>query len=72
VVDLTTDIITKLLDYGIAGIVIVLLFKLIFNDLNATKQLLQQLVSELQALRGEVRELRATMEEVLRALKSSK
>lgn len=71
-VDLTTDIITKLLDYGIAGIVIVLLFKLIFNDLNATKQLLQQLVSELQALRGEVRELRATMEEVLRALKSSK
>jgi archaellum component FlaC len=70
VVDLTTDIISKLLDYGIAGIVIILLFKLIFNDLNATKQLLQQLVSELQALRGEVRELKATMEEVLRALKS--
>lgn len=69
-VDLTTDIISKLLDYGIAGIVIILLFKLIFNDLNATKQLLQQLVSELQALRGEVRELKATMEEVLRALKS--
>jgi hypothetical protein len=69
VVDLTTDIISKLLDYGIAGIVIVLLFRIVFNDLTTTKQLLQQLVSELQALRLEMRELKATMEEVLRALK---
>lgn len=68
-VDLTTDIISKLLDYGIAGIVIVLLFRIVFNDLTTTKQLLQQLVSELQALRLEMRELKATMEEVLRALK---
>jgi archaellum component FlaC len=69
VVDLTPDIITRLLDYGIAGIVIILLFKLVFNDLNETKQLLQQLVSEIQMLRSEIRDLRATMEEVLRALK---
>jgi hypothetical protein len=70
VVDLTPDIITRLLDYGIAGIVIILLFRIVFNDLTATKQLLQQLVSEIQALRSEVRDLRKTMEEVLRALKS--
>jgi hypothetical protein len=70
VVDLTSDIITRLLDYGIAGIVIILLFRIVFNDLSTTKQLLQQLVSELQALRSEMRDLKATMEEVLRALKS--
>jgi hypothetical protein len=72
VVDLTSDVIARLLDYGIAGIVIILLFRLVFNDLVATQRLLQQAVSELQALRGEVKELKATMEEVLRALKSSK
>jgi len=70
VVDLTSDIITKLLDYGIAGMVIVLLFRIIFNDLSTMKQLLQQLILEIQTLRGEVRELKATMEEVLRVLKS--
>ena len=69
-VDLTSDIITKLLDYGIAGMVIVLLFRIIFNDLSTMKQLLQQLILEIQTLRGEVRELKATMEEVLRVLKS--
>jgi hypothetical protein len=70
VVDLTSDIISKLLDYGIAGIVIILLFRIVFNDLTATKQLLQQAVYEVQQLRVEVQQLRATMEEVLRALKS--
>jgi hypothetical protein len=70
VVDLTSDIISKLLDYGIAGIVIILLFRIVFNDLTATKQLLQQAVYEVQQLRVEVQQLRATIEEVLRALKS--
>jgi hypothetical protein len=70
VADLTADMVEKLLNYGIAGIVIILLFRIIFNDLSTMKQLLQQLVSELQAFRLEMRELRATMEEVLRALKS--
>jgi hypothetical protein len=70
VAELTPDIITKLLDYGIAGIVIILLFRIVFNDLASTKQLLQQLVTEIQGLRSEIRELKATMEETLRALKS--
>jgi hypothetical protein len=70
VADLTVDMVEKLLNYGIAGIVIILLFRIIFNDLSTMKQLLQQTVYEVQQLRVEVRELKAMMEEFLRTLKS--
>lgn len=68
--DLTADMVEKLLNYGIAGIVIILLFRIVFNDLFTMKQLLQQTVYEVQQLRVEVRELKAMMEEFLRTLKS--
>jgi hypothetical protein len=70
VADLTADMVEKLLNYGIAGIVIILLFRIVFNDLFTMKQLLQQTVYEVQQLRVEVRELKAMMEEFLRTLKS--
>jgi len=49
------ETINLLVQYGIAGIVIYLLFRIVFNDLQSIKQ-------ELREIREEIRKLREVLE----------
>jgi len=47
-----------LVQYGLAGVVIYLLFRLVFNDLSTIKE-------ELRAIKNEIRELREELRRLL-------
>ena len=58
------DLLQQLVNYGLAGIVIYLLFKLIYNDLRRLDERLLSIKHALEDVREELRKLR---EELLRA-----
>ena len=58
------DLLQQLVNYGLAGIVIYMLFKLIYNDL---RKLDERLLSIKHALEDVKEELRKLREELLRA-----
>ncbi len=51
-----------LIQYGLAGVVIYLLFRIVFNDLQSIKSELREIREELRAIKEEVRRLREVME----------
>jgi hypothetical protein len=58
------DLLQQLVNYGLAGIVIYMLFKLIYNDLRKLDERLLSIKHALEDVREELRKLR---EELLRA-----
>jgi len=44
-------VITLILQYGIAGVVIYLLFRIVFNDLHTIKEELREIKTELRRIR---------------------
>jgi len=52
------DVMNMLVQYGLAGVVIYLLFRLVFNDLSTIKE-------ELRAIKNEIRELREELRRLL-------
>jgi len=58
------EVLQQLVNYGLAGIVIYMLFKLIYNDLRRLDERLGSIKHALEDVREELRKLR---EELLRA-----
>jgi len=59
-----TELLQQLVNYGLAGIVIYMLFKLVYNDLRRLDERLVSIKHALEDVREELRKLR---EELLRA-----
>ena len=59
-----TELLQQLVNYGLAGIVIYMLFKLVYNDLRKLDERLLSIKHALEDVREELRKLR---EEILRA-----
>lgn len=59
-----TELLQQLVNYGLAGIVIYMLFKLVYNDLRKLDERLVSIKHALEDVREELRKLR---EELLRA-----
>ena len=53
-----SDIVTILIQYGLAGVVIYLFYTLITNDLRDLRQDIRELINEIKLLRVEIRESR--------------
>ena len=51
------ELLQQLLNYGLAGIVIYLLFRIVFNDLSTMKEELRGIKNEIHELREEIRRL---------------
>ena len=51
------EVLQQLLNYGIAGVVIYLLFRIVFNDLSTMKEELRGIKNEIRELREEIRRL---------------
>jgi len=59
-----TELVQQLVNYGLAGVVIYMLFKLVYNDLRRLDERLVSIKHALEDVREELRKLR---EELLRA-----
>jgi len=53
-----SDIVTILIQYGLAGVVIYLFYTLITNDLRDLRQDIRELINEIKLLRVEIKESR--------------
>jgi hypothetical protein len=51
------ELLQQLLNYGLAGVVIYLLFRIVFNDLYTIKDELKAIKNEIRELRNELRRL---------------
>lgn len=56
------DVMNMLVQYGLAGVVIYLLFRLVFNDLSTVKEELRGIKNEVHELREELRRLLERLE----------
>jgi len=54
----TVDVMSMLLQYGLGGVVIYLLFRIVFNDLQSIKEELQGIRRELQEIKELLRKER--------------
>ena len=56
------EMLQQLLNYGLAGVVIYLLFRIVFNDLSTVKEELRAIKNEIHELREEIKRLLERLE----------